>query len=152
MKIDMEELCHELNNWFMRDFSSGIYTIQDGKIDLSHLLLDGQYYRIVKSTFNDGVHKYGDDSDQLIDETFAGQIWAMAVPPAVIDLLKEINEWLEKYSNVIYSPFSSENVVGVYSYTKAPAGGGELAGSSEAGKTGGWQNVFAGKMNKWRKI
>lgn len=145
--MDMTELCQELRNWFERDKKYGEFTISDEQLNLSDFLLDGQYYRIIGSVFNDGVHKYGDDSDVLNDETFKGEIWALAIPKAVIDLQKEISEWLDKNGEKIYSPFSSESFDG-YSYTKSAAGGSDFASV----QVGGWQSVFIGKLNKWRKI
>lgn len=79
--MTMTELCQSLNNWFEIDVRSGKFTIKDGVPD-ADFLLDGQYYRIVGSVFGDGVHKFPED--KLTDEVFTGEIWAMAVPPAVI--------------------------------------------------------------------
>ena len=86
----LTELCHELKNYFLRDrvndIHPGSYTISGGDIEPLSFLAEGQYYRIVGSIFNDGVHKYGDATDTLDDETFEGAVWAMAVPPAVVAL------------------------------------------------------------------
>ena len=96
----------------------------------------------------DGI-KNDDDTDVagLSDEDFNGTICAMAVPPAVVALSGEINQWVEKYSDVVNSPYTSESVIGVYSYEKARnslVGGGNSMFS--------WQEVFDKRLNRWRKV
>lgn len=146
--MTMTDLCAELRNWFDRDMpawkgtfevSDGAFVMQDGMS-----LLNGQYYRIIGSVFNDGVHKYPDD--ELADESFAGTIRAMAVPPAVIALAAEINAWETDYGAVAKSPYASESFGG-YSYSKA-----QKSGASGVGGAFSWQDVFASKLNRWRKI
>lgn len=139
----LTELCQELRNWFDRGQPKWFdtFTISNGAIDLD--LQDGQYFRIVGSVFNDGVHQYG--SDRLVDETFSGSVWAMAVPPAVVALAGDIESWQSKYAEVTQSPYTSESFGG-YSYARASGGSG--AGAS----TPTWQSTFASKLNLWRKI
>ena len=95
----LTELCKELKNWFETDKVFGVFTIENGSIDLSKFVQDGQYFRIIGSVFNDGVYEY--PTTNLKDETFDGAIWPMAVPPAVIDLASEIGEWVGKYGDVV---------------------------------------------------
>ena len=55
----LTELCQELRNWFDRDLPKwyGEITISDGQIqDVD--LQSGQYFRVIGSLFNDGVHKF----------------------------------------------------------------------------------------------
>lgn len=140
----LTELCQELKNWFEREKYFGTFTIESGEIAMPDgCLQDGQFFRIIGSVFNDGVHQY--PSTDLYDEVFEGAIWAMAVPPAVIDLSNEINAWIEKYSDAVSSPYASESFGG-YSYTKASSG----QGSAASGPT--WQSVYASKLNRYRKI
>lgn len=143
----LTELCQELRNWFDRARYFGTYTIEDGSLTVS-FLQEGQYFRIVGSVFNDGVHQY--PANSLHDETFDGAIWALAIPKAVIDLSEEIAAWKAKYESVdsaAMSPFTSESFGG-YSYSK----GSRTSSSSGDGSSGGWQSVFASRLNKWRKI
>lgn len=150
----LTQVCQYLKNWFEVATFAGTFEIKDGHItsfnDGDMGLLDGQYFRIIKSVFNDGVHKYGDETDVLKDETFTGAVWAMGVPQAVIDLAGQIEAWQEKYGSVdstAMSPFSSESFGG-YSYTKS-------SGTSNAdGSTGmtTWQNTFSAQLAPWRKI
>lgn len=140
----LTELCGELKNWFEREKYFGTFTIESGEIAMPvGCLRDGQFFRIIGSVFNDGVHQY--PATDLHDEVFEGAIWAMAVPPAVIDLSEEIAAWIEKYDNVVSSPYASESFGG-YSYTKASSG----QGSAASGPT--WRSVYASKLNRYRKI
>ena len=143
----LTELCHELKNYFLRnreaDVHSGTFTISEGVIEPLSFLAKGQYYRIVGSVFNDGVHKYGDEEDSLVDETFEGAVWAMAVPPAVVALASEIETWVTDNAEAMNSPYQSESFGG-YSYSK---------GSTESGAGGyTWVDQFAGKLKNWRRI
>ena len=143
----LTELCQELHNWFERERHIGTFTIEAGVLTGLDLL-NGQYYRIIGSVFNDGVHKYGDATDVLTDETFEGAVWALGIPKAVIDLAAEIAAWRAKYESAdsaAMSPFNSESFGG-YSYAKSGAG---VTSSSGAG---GWVGVFASQLNRWRKI
>lgn len=150
--MSLTELCQGLNNWFERAKYFGKFTIEGGKINLSDLVTDGsiqdgQFFRVIGSLFNDGVHQYKSvNMEELTDEVFEGAIWAMAVPPAVIDLSNRITEWEGKYGDLVSSPYSSESFGG-YSYVKAGAGSGN---TGSAGPT--WQSTFASELNRYRKI
>lgn len=143
--MTISELCTELNNWFERDIKIGTFEIRGGTLDVD-FLLDNQYFRVVGSTFNESVYKFG--TDTLVDEMFSGEVWAMAVPPDVISLISDINDWLEKNAAAINSPYSSESFGG-YSYSLAgqPDNGG---GAVSSGVT--WQAKFRTQLNKWRKV
>lgn len=106
---------------------------------------DGQYYKVIGSVFNDGVWKHGEE--ELKDEEFTGEVWLMAVPPAFIRLVGEIDEWVGKYGEAVNSPYSSESFGG-YSYTKAQ--GGSSNGGSNPNFS--WQSAFGSRLNAWRKI
>lgn len=144
----LEQILTELHNWFrVRDGADGIhhgtYTIEDGRIALP-FLQDGQYFRIMGSLFNDGLHRYGPDMEALTDETFEGAVWALAVPRALVELAGEVEAWQEKYGAVMDSPYTSESFGG-YSYTKA-SGAGDSTGS------GGWQAAFRARLDPYRKL
>lgn len=113
-------------------------------------LQEGQYYRIIGSIFNDGVHKYG-DADLTNERTTQCTVWAMAVPPAVVQLANDIAAWNALYGtvdSVNMSPYTSESFGG-YSYSKS--GGGSSSGAN--GSSGGnWRAAFSDRLNKWRKI
>lgn len=152
----IDEICRELNNWFDENPNDGTknryfgtFIITDGTLDLSEIeIKDGQYFRIIGSTFNDGVYQY--PATGLTDEEFFGAIWAMAVPPSVIALVADIEAWQDKYGGIdssAMSPFTSESFGG-YSYSKASRTG---SGGTDS-NAGTWQGVFASRLNKWRKI
>lgn len=145
----LTELCQELRNWFDLNRYEGTFTISGGTLT-ADFLLDGQYYRVIGSVFNDGVHKYGDSEDVLEDEIFIGQVWALGIPKAVVKLSENIAAWREKYEDVnspAMSPYTSESFGG-YSYSKSAGGSSGSQGSS----SNGWQSAFANSLNRWRKL
>lgn len=137
----LTEICAELRNYFEvpngRHF--GKFEISGGSISPLDFLQDGQYFRIIGSIFNDGVYQY--PATSLKDEVFEGAVWSMAVPPSVIDLAAEIEEY-NKSDDVKASPYTSESFGG-YSYTKATDANGAPIG---------WQKAFASRLNRWRKL
>ena len=146
----LTELCQELKNWFELKKYFGTFTIEGGQLADCSYLQDGQYFRIVGSVFNDGVHIWPDDV--LYDETFEGAIWAMAVPPTVIALSEEIQEWRDKYDgvdSVNMGPYSSESFGG-YSYSRGGSGNSSSGVRGNGAPT--WQSMFANDLNRWRKI
>lgn len=151
----LQTVCEHIHNYFIKTILDGEYTIADGMISLP--LIDGQRFLIQGSVLNDGMYTYHtsgikDDDDSvevgLHDETFTGTISGLAVPPAVIALSGEIEEWVEKYGEAVNSPYQSESVIGVYSYEKAQSGGRNSNNSSPVT----WQDVYASSLNRWRKV
>lgn len=142
--MELSELCKELNNWFDLERYFGVFTISDGSISVPELQ-QNQYFRIVGSVFNDGVYQY--PTSNLTDEVFDGAVWAMAVPPDVIALLNDMNNWVANYGEGFRSPYASESFGG-YSYTKAS--GNSSGGAGKA--SDGLLDAFASKLNKWRKV
>jgi hypothetical protein len=140
----LTEICQHLKNWFDIGRWYGKITISNNALATDIGLQPNQYFRVIGSVFNDGVHKYS-ASDKLTDEEFEGAIWLMAVPPAVVDLSGRITEWNNTYGDAVAKPFQSESFGG-YSYTKAGSG----TGSSSSAPT--WQSTFADELNRWRKI
>ena len=147
----LQQICEHIHNYFIKERHESVHEIADGMISLP--LLDGQRFLVKGSVLNDGMYTYHDtgcnndddtDAAGLQDETFAGTICALAVPPAVIALSAEMQAWAVKNGNV-NSPYSSENVIGVYSYTKATGGSG-------AGGTVTVFDAFKDRLNRWRKV
>ena len=142
----LEEVLRSLNSWFERDYATGVFEIAGGSIGLPDgWLLDGQYFRIEGSVFNDGLHQW--PAVDLRDETFTGEIAALAVPKAVTDLAARVEEWQAKYGKAAESPYQSESFGG-YSYTKASGCGSQ--NGSQGGYT--WQSAFRSELNRWRKL
>ena len=65
----------------------------------------------------------------------------MAVPPALIELATEIEEYNNSDAGKA-SPFTSESFGG-YAYTKATDANGSPIG---------WKKAFASRLSKWRKL
>jgi hypothetical protein len=131
----LDDVLAHLKNYFVVEIQRGDYEIAFGGITLS-FLWPGQYFRIVGSLFNDGVYQY--PATALIDETFTGAVWALAVPPAVIALSAEIDIW---NTNNQPSAYTSESFGG-YFYSKA---------TNASGAAATWQDVFRKRLNRWRK-
>lgn len=152
----LQQVMEYIHNYFIHRPNAGTYRIEDGVISPLPQFLDGQRIWITGSVLNDGVYTWHadgirDDDDNnaagLQDETFAGTICALAVPPAVIALSEEISQWVDDNSDVLNSPIGSESFNG-YSYTLKTGGstGGDSAGQL------GWQSIFGKRLNRWRKL
>lgn len=148
----LQQICENLCNYFIQKRMEGRFEIAGGAISLP--LLDGQRFLIQGSAMNDGMYTYHeagvkDDDDTeavgLLDESWAGTICALAVPPTLIALSGEVKAWVDANGESLNSPYTSESVLGVYSYTKGSGGHG-------AGGSVGWQDVFADKLKRWRKV
>jgi hypothetical protein len=127
--------------------------VSGGTVSPCDFLREGQRFWVTGSVLNDGVYTYHasgitNDDDcaeaQFAPEEFDGTICEMAVPRELIALSREIAGWLDKYGNVMNSPYQSESFGG-YSYTKAAGNGLNQNG-------GGWQDVYAKRLNTWRKL
>ena len=136
----LEQILDYIHNYFEKEIIRGSFTISDGSLNVD-FLQNGQYFRVRGSVFNDGIHKY--PSTDLVDEVFDGEVWSLAVPPAVLRTVQEIEAWESKYGESALSPYSSESFGG-YSYTKSVGNG------SGSGVT--WQDAFRSKLSAWRKI
>lgn len=150
----LQQVCESIHNYFIKEPLCGNFEISNGAISPSLDLVDGQRIWITGSVLNDGVYTYhadgikNDDDTEvagLQDETWAGTICALAVPPAVIALSAEISAWVASNGAAADSPYQSESVLGVYSYTKATGGSG-------AGGAVTWRDVFGSRLDRWRKV
>lgn len=145
----VERIMAHIHNYFERACYSGTFTIENNKLSLDQLI-QGQYFRIVGSLLNDGVY-INDESLSLRDEVFKGCVYSLAPPKAFLDLCAEIGAWVEKNKEAIDSPYQSENVIGVYSYTLKSGSGGS-GGNSGKGNSSSWENRFYSPLNQWRKL
>ena len=132
----LEAVLTHLNNWFCREVYAGTFTVTSGTLALPDLA-DGQYFRIVGSVFNDGLHQ--SPAAGLTDETFTGAVWALAVPKSVVTLAEEIKAWAAKNQ---LGAYTSESFDG-YSYTRA---------TNAKGAAVGWQDAFAAQLATYRKL
>lgn len=146
----LEQVCAFIHNYFDADrrgnywhHEQGDFTIEDGSIALP-FLVPGQYFRIIGSRLNDGVYQY--PAVELTDETFTGEIWEMRIPRGFLDVVGEIEDWVDQYGENMKSPYQSESVIGVYEYTKMTSGkyNGEYIAT--------WQHTFHNQLNEWRKV
>lgn len=143
----LERVLSYIHNWFTEDSVGneyprwhGEFTIADGELELP--LLEGQYFRIIGSVLNDGLHKY--PADDLKDETFNGSVLSCVIPKAVILIADEIEAWNDQYGDQAASPYVSESFGG-YSYTKS-------SGGSNSQSIKGWQDAFGASLIPWKKV
>lgn len=145
----LEQVLYHIHNWFVYDEASGYFKIEDGSLPASVSIPDGAWYRIQGSLFNDGLHQH--TANDLIDETFDGTITTCAIPKALLDVVDEIEDWLEHYaiamSKAQDSPYQSESFDG-YSYSIRS----DLTAQNGSGGPTGWQTAFASRLNPFRKI
>jgi len=146
----IEQVCATIHNYFETDKNTGIpmiypnrYKIENGSITLP-FLLENQYFRILGSEMNDGVYQY--PATGLTDETFDGVIWKMRPPKAFLEMVAEIEDWMDKYGDTMKNPYQSEDVIGVYRYTKMTTG--KVTGDYIAT----WDNVFKDRLKEWRRL
>ena len=139
----LDAICGHIHNYFpdAENIRAGEFEIVDGSLGLDFLKV-GQYFRILGSLFNDGVYQY--PAEGLTDEDFYGEIWPMRPPRDFLQLCETIEQWQDKNGDVMASPYTSENIIGVYSYTRDTSAGGSNASA--------WENVFKSQLNRWRKM
>lgn len=153
----LQAVCEYLNNYFVSEGETvdGTFTIADGAISPALTLKEGQRFLISGSDLNDGVYTWHEDDIRndddtagagLADELFSGAIVGLAVPPQLITLSAEITSWVGKYGDAINSPYQSESFNG-YSYTRA-----SRTGSGSGSAASGWQDVFASRLKRWKKV
>lgn len=117
----------------------GKFNIEGGSIAPLDFLKEGQYFRIVGSTFNDGVYKY--PTQELTDEIFDGAIWACEFPPDFLALASNIEKYIESDTGK-KTAYTSESFGG-YSYSKA---------TNSKGVPLTWEDVFADELSIYKKI
>lgn len=136
----LSEILAYLRNYFVKTVHKGTFEIVGGNIAPLEFLIENQYFRIAGSVLNDGVYCYG-DTLELLDETFIGEIWALAIPPDLLKLADEINDYMAS-DEAKPSAYTAESFDG-YSYTKA---------TDSDGVNVSWQTIFAARLRRWRKI
>ena len=137
----LEAILQRINNYFVKDIIEGVIVVADGAITADGEpieIAENQYIRIRGSIFMDSVYKFPEEVTGR--ETFIGEVWLLAVPPAVVELASEITEWRV---NNQPSAIVSESFGG-YSYTKATNGAGNA--------TADWTTVFADRLKAYKKI
>lgn len=149
----LTEICEYLHNFFCEDPDKviGTITVRGGSISVPCGVLpqEGQYIRIIGSVFNDGVWKYGEA--EFVEETFDGAVWYMRIPPALLKLVSEIEDWVAKYGgtdSAAMSPYNSESFAG-YSYSKNT---GAVNADGTIYNPNTWKGTFAARLTPWRKL
>lgn len=122
------------------DHIHGQYSIKDGTILLP--LLDGQYFMIEGSVFNDGIiHKY--PSANMIDETFTGDIVPMAIPQSFLSLVEEMEEYESWRTEAVKNGAFASESFGGYSYSMVMGADGTPISAAA---------LFGSRLKEFRKI
>lgn len=138
----LEQVLTYLNNWFPSEVRRGAFKVEGGSLDLPWLA-EGQWFRVVGSVFNDGLHRH--PATDLTDEEFEGAVWALAIPKAVIELADRIADWQAENGKAAEGPYQSESFGG-YSYTL------KNDDAASGGSLGGWRAVFASELRRWKRL
>lgn len=133
------EILAYLKNYFVVETYHGTFTIEDGQEPKGVPFHDGQYYRVIGSIYNDGVWQAGNDT--LVSETFTGTVQLLAIPPDLVMLAHEIEEFHNKPENQ-NTAYTSESWNG-YSYTRR---------TDKNGRPLSWTTLYASRLNRWRKL
>ena len=151
----LQQVLEYIHNYFRKETKCGAWTIAGGAISPALSLKEGQRFWIIGSDLNDGVYTYRadgifDDDDEnaagLHDETFAGTICALGVPPALVALTAEIKEWVDLNRDELNSPYQSESFNG-YSYSRKTGSSGKNGGTGQFS----WRDQFGTQLERWRK-
>ena len=150
----LQEIMDYIHNYFVpMEAKKDVYTIAGGMITPVFGAEDGDRFLICGSRRNDGVYtwhangiKNDDDTKAagLRDETFAGTIRVMSVPPALVTLSGEISQWVENNSAALNGAMQSESFNG-YSYTLKSGGGKGGNGPLT------WRDQFGSQLERWRR-
>lgn len=131
----LEMVLAYLKNWFTQNILEDEYVITNGNLTFDKAQ-ENQYVRIVGSVFNDGVYQCNSNGlTGLVDETFIGEIWLLAIPSSLLQLVSKIEDWNDKNA---HKEFQSESFGG-YSY-------------SRPSDSGDWEKEFGKELKRWRKL
>lgn len=142
----LSEVCAYLRNYFDngQPHTFGEIEIRNGALFTPCNLKAGQYFRIIGSTFNDGVYQFPTTALNN-DEIFNGAVWGMAVPPDLIDLITEMEAWKTNNAYALNTPYQSESKAD-YSYSLKSSGNSTDGGAMTV------INQFSGRLARWRKL
>ncbi len=133
------QICAHIKNYFEYESKTGSFSISEGKLPALDFISDGDYYCILGSRYNDGVHRH--PAADLEDEEFCGKVALMAVPRGFLSLVSEIENYCADGMDKP-SPYASESFGG-YSYTRF---------SPDSGSGASWQKAFKDRLNEWRRL
>ena len=151
MEMTLTAVCRALRNWFHAPQSesttqTGTITIENWTVSpLNIPFIPGGYVRIIGSLLNDGIYHIGQDMriDGALDETFTGTLTLLAIPRDFLELVQEIDQFVDaNKKDSSAGQFTSESI-GDYSYTRS------------AGKDGvriSWQEMFKTRLHPYRRM
>lgn len=148
----MEDVMRRLHNYFLSPRGTtptrqAEYVVRNGELTVSgnplgDWLQPNQYYWVAGSVFSNGLHRFGDPDDLLADETFAGAVSALSIPPDFIRACRAIEAYDAKQEASGGERFISETFGG-YTYRRPTTSTGTVQGGVD---------VYADRLNRWRKV
>lgn len=177
----LTQICQYLRNWFAREKLFGTFKVENGVLTFADgealPLLPGQYYRIIGSVFNDGVHRIPSGSEPFevtVTESAESEEEESADPApepapdpyesltdepafsgsvwsmAIPQEIVDLDGEIENWISKNAEAISSpysSESFGGYSYT-IRTNYSAASGSSQIS----WQSVFGPQLSPWRKI
>lgn len=136
--MTVPELCVYTHNFFdgADDPIAGEFAFEPDTVPAG--VVQGQYFLVCGSIFNDGVHLAG--AGDLTAETFCGTVQPMRVPPAFAELVRKITEYDEKLPSG-----------GVYVSQSFNGWSGTMATGSDGLPADGVTR-YRKEINQWRKL
>lgn len=135
----MNDICAYLHNYFIADVRTGTFSVVNGVIvGLENIVKPDQYFYLSGTMLSDGIYKRTEKM-KFRDETFTGEIMALAIPAPLRAIADEISKWREENET---GGYASESFGG-YSY-QMPTG--------EDGQPITWREAFAARLRPWRKL
>lgn len=135
------DVMREARNYFQTYAMEDTWTIRNGVLSPSGMLLEGDWIALTGSVRNSGVYRLeaGMRLDGCTDDHFVGTVWLLAPPPAFLALCEDIAAWCQARGGggVKRESFGS------YSVERAVDGRG-------APLT--WQQAFSAALTPYRRM
>jgi len=152
----MIDIMKEIKNFFIASIEYGDFVIENGTLSVNEDYLIGQYIYIpgavrrssgtVGSLLNEGVYLVQDTLITLSgarDESWTGAVCGLAVPQDFIGIANDVAVFQAEASKApAAGAIASESYAG-YSYSKV---------TNASGLPVTWRDVYAGRLNKYRRV
>lgn len=138
------QVMRHIHNFFEVSDESGNFTITGGIIALKGKYITGQYIAVTGSVLNDGVYLLTNTLytlSQAQDEAFNGIVYGLRIPRDFLSLVSDIEQFVAKAG--ADSPYTSESVVGLHSWSKA---------TDKTGAPVSWETVYKKRLNPYRRM
>ena len=118
MAVTIEAVMRHCNNFFVKAWMDGEFTVTDGQLTDEAVLSSARFYAIEGSRFCDGVYGEGIPNDG--NETFTGRVWLLNPPSDFLMLCKKASE----YDEAVPANAPVSESFGAYSYSRPTGSNG----------------------------